>query len=222
MNGRALLAEALGTMGLVFVIVCCATNLPSGWPPITIALAVAFYVSGMGTAMGPISGGHFNPAVTIGLVVAGKMKASDAMGYIIAQCVGGIVGSFAASSVFGDGGAGVRAAIKIAPGNGITAMNAMVAELFITLFFILVVLMTAADKRAPKNGALFLGVMLATGIMAIGPVSGAAINPAVGVSLSVTSNSWSSVLSWLAGPIVGGAIAGAIYRGVFQQGEEAA
>lgn len=218
MNIKALLAEFIGTLGLLFFILM---GIHSQIGLLGVAIGVGVTILALGTALGPISGGHFNPCVTVAMVAAGKISFMTALGYIIVQCAGGIAGVFLAGRLTADFDTAVLAG-KIQWGTDIMMWQALSAEAVAAFLFVLVVFMTAVDSRAPKNGALYLGLTLTMGILAIGPISGAAINPAVGVAMSVANNSFETVMSWAVGPLVGGLLAALVYRGFFEEKTAAA
>jgi len=226
-----LIAEIFGTFWLVFggcgSAVLAAMFLAGDASPVNlgigfvgVSLAFGLTVMTMAYAIGHISGCHLNPAVTIGLVVAGRHPKSEALPYIIAQVVGGIAGAavlyliasgkpgFSASeSGFASNGFG-----DLSPG-GYTMVAALVAEIVLTFFFLLIIL-GATDKRAPAGFApIAIGLGL-TLIHLIGiPVTNLSVNPARSTAPALfaggayISQLW---LFWLA-PIVGAALAGIVY-----------
>ena len=220
MKMRALVAEFIGTFALLFVLFLVIFHFAAS--PVTllaIALAVGLTVVCLGTAFGPISGGHFNPCVTFGLLMAKKIDLGTSILYWIVQLVAGIVGIFVASFMLGPNGEAARAAISVSRGEAIGIGAAVAAEVIVSFLFVMTIFMTAVDRRAPINGALYLGLALTFGIMAIGPISGGAINPAVGLALSVGSGKWDNALSWSIGPMVGAGLAGLMYAGFFSKEE---
>lgn len=220
MKPRALVAEFIGTFALLFVVFLTVTNF-TGNPVqlLAIALGVGLTIMVMGTAFGAISGGHFNPCVTFGLLCARKIDFGTAIVYMIVQCIGGIAAVFLAAFLLGPNGEAARAAVSVGWGSGVDAMRAIIAEAVAAFLFLTAIFMTAVDSRAPKNGALYLGFTLTIGILAIGPISGGAINPAVGLALSVGSSKWDTALSWIVGPLLGAGLAGLLYSGLFEKQE---
>lgn len=222
MKPRALVAEFIGTFALLFTIFCVVTNFTGN--PIqlfAIALGVGLTIMIMGTAFGAISGGHFNPCVTFGMMVAKKMDAVTGVAYIATQLVGATASVFAASFLYGPNGDAARKAVTVSRGAGIELAASIAAEAIAAFFFVTAIFMTAVDKRAPKNGALYLGLTLTIGILAIGPISGGAINPAVGFAASIGSGNWDNAASWSVGPLLGAAVAALCYVGLWQDGEGA-
>jgi len=220
MKPRALVAEFIGTFALLFV-VFLTVNTFTGNPVqlFAIALGVGITIACMGTALGPISGGHYNPCVTFAMMIAKKIDVGTGIAYWVVQIIGGIAAVFTASFLLGPNGEAARAAISVGRGEGIEVMQAVVAEAIAAFLFVTVIFMTAVDRRAPAMGAWFLGLTLTIGILAIGPISGGAINPAVGVALSVGSNKWDNALSWSIGPLLGAGIAALLYTGLWSKEE---
>jgi aquaporin Z len=224
MNQRALAAEFFGTFTLVTAVCGAALfSAPAGGGLVGVAFAVGLSVLAMAYALGPISGGHFNPAVTMGLVAGGRFAATDAVGYIIAQVAGGI----AAAAIFGvilsgaPGGAGAvkwnsfMAISNNFGGNGqFTLLSAFLIEVVITALFLMVI-MGATSKRAPAGFApIAIGLALVLFHLVSIPVSNASLNPARSTATAVfaggaaISNLW---VFWVA-PIVGAMLGGVISK----------
>ena len=224
------IAEFIGTFWLVFggcgSAVLAAMFLTTGDSPVQlgigfvgVSLAFGLTVMTMAYAIGHISGCHLNPAVTVGLVVAGRHPKSQAIPYIIAQVLGGLAGAgvlyliasgksgFDASAGFASNGFG-----DLSPGK-YSMVAALVAEVVLTFFFLLIIL-GATDKRAPQGFApIAIGLGL-TLIHLIGiPVTNLSVNPARSTAPALfaggayISQLW---LFWLA-PIAGAALAGIVY-----------
>lgn len=224
MKARAYVAEFIGTFALLFVIFNIAHSQERNWSMqlLCIALGVGLTIMVMGTSFGPISGGHFNPCVTFGMMIAKKIDMATGIIYWLVQCAGGIAAVFFSAFILGQDGEAVRLGLSVSRPLTISPVNAMLAEAVASFLFVTVIFMTAVDKRAPANGALYLGFTLTLGILAIGPISGGAINPAVGLSLSLGSSQWGNVLSWAAGPMIGAALAAILYKMVWSKEEQPA
>ena len=223
-NRKALIAEFFGTFWLVFG-GCGAAVLAAGFPSVGIgfagvALAFGLTVLTMAYAVGHISGCHLNPAISLGLVVGKRFSASNLLGYVIAQVVGGIAGagvlyviasgsaSFDARNGFACNGYGVNS-----PG-GYSMLAGFVAEVVLTAFF-LIVIMGATDDRAPKGFApLAIGLCL-TLIHLVGiPVTNTSVNPARSTATAVFAGGWALQQLWMfwVAPLIGGALGGFIYK----------
>jgi glycerol uptake facilitator protein len=168
--------------------------------------------------IGHISGCHINPAVTLSLAVAKKTPWSDVPGYLVAQFVGGIAGAFAIWGILGqaglDAGLGV---LSYAPGN---TGHAFFAELLGTFFLVLVVFGTATDSRATPGwyGLAIPSIVFAV-ITVVGPVTGAALNPAryigpmiAAASLGGSSPLWGQVPTYFIATFLAGLLAAGAYR----------
>lgn len=215
MNPRALICEFIGTFALVYVgvgAIAITTADKNGPDLVAIALAHGLTIAVMVSATGAISGGHLNPAVTLGALVAGKIDVLGAVGYWLAQFAGGVAGALLiAASVpadqLGNAGYGVPAPL------GIGAGQALLMELVLTFFLMFVVYGTAMYARAPKVAGLFIGLTVTLDILVGGPLTGAAMNPArfLGpalVNLMQLQHTWIYVV----GPGVGALLAGLLWR----------
>jgi aquaporin Z len=221
------LAEFFGTFWLVFG-GCGAAVLAAGVPNVGIgyagvALAFGLTVLTMVYAVGHISGGHFNPAVSLGLVVGKRFPASELLHYIIAQVVGAIAAAgvlyiiasgtanFDLHAGFASNGYGAYSP------QGYSLLACFVAEVVLTAFF-LIVIMGATDNRAPKGFApVAIGLCL-TLIHLIGiPVTNTSVNPARSTGPAIFAGGWALQQLWMfwVAPLIGGALGGGIYKALF-------
>lgn len=210
LNWKALLAEFIGTFALVFIGVSAIAN--SAGNLSSIAFAHGLIIATMVTATAAISGGHLNPAVTFGAFLTQKIDLANAAGYIIVQLLGGM---FAASLVKLAVPAELLAATNMGTpslGAGIAPVQGMVMEFFLTFFLVFVIFGSAIDNRAPKVGGLFIGLTVALGIMAGGPISGAAMNPARHLGPALLGGGLGNVWVYWVGPLLGGAAAALVYQ----------
>jgi aquaporin Z len=183
----------------------------------------------MAYAVGGISGGHFNPAVTLGLAIANRFDWKDVVGYWIAQIVGGAVAALVvyviASSAtgFAAGGFGANGYDALSPG-GYSMLAALVAEIVLTGMFLIVIL-GATSASAPAGFApLAIGLCL-TVIHIIGiPVDNLSVNPARSIASAIfaTTGAWGQIWLFIVGPLVGGALGGVIWRYLLSPGESPA
>lgn len=219
MNGKAFLAEFIGTFTLVFAgigAIAVATEGSAGLLAIALAHGLALVI--MVTATAAISGGHLNPAVSFGMWLAGKLRLSSLIGYVIAQVLGALAATTLILVAIPDL---VRAASfgtpALAPDVGIG--SALILEAVFTFFLVFTVYGTAVDRRAPKVGGLFIGLSVTMGILVAGPLTGAALNPArhLGPALVAGGEFLSQAWLYWVGPLLGGALAGLVYRGVFEE-----
>lgn len=222
MNFKAWTAEFIGTFALVFVgvgAIAVDAMTGGGGGLLAIALAHGLIIAVMASATGAVSGGHLNPAVTIGAWATGKIDSTNAIGYLVSQCVAGIIAVVVVKLCLP---ASVLAAVSmgtpaINTAAGITLQMALVTEIILTFFLMFVIYGTAIDRRAPKMGALFIGLTVVLGILMGGPISGAAMNPArhLGPALlgGGTANMW---IYWV-GPIVGSLLAAFLYHHILEE-----
>jgi aquaporin Z len=230
---RKLAAEFFGTFWLVLAVLgtaILAAGVPDvgvGW--IGVAFAAGLAVLTMAYAVGGISGGHFNPAVTLGLAIANRFDWKDVVGYWIAQIVGGAVAALVvlviASSAtgFAAGGFGANGYDALSPG-GDSMLAALVAEIVLTGMFLIVIL-GATSASAPAGFApLAIGLCL-TVIHIIGiPVDNLSVNPARSIASAIfaTTGAWGQIWLFIVGPLVGGALGGVIWRYLLSPGESPA
>jgi aquaporin Z len=223
------IAEFLGTFWLVFG-GCGSAVLAAAFPQLGIgfagvALAFGLTVLTMAFAIGHISGCHLNPAVSAGLVAGKRFPASEFLPYAVAQVLGGIAGA-SVLYVIASGRAGFDLAGGFAsngygahsPG-GYPLLSCLVAEVVLTFFFLMII-MGSTDKRAPAGLApIAIGLGL-TLIHLIGiPVTNLSVNPARSTGPAVFVGGWALAQLWLfwLAPIVGGVLAGGVYRAVFEE-----
>ncbi|PVX31807.1 MIP family channel proteins [Pasteurella langaaensis DSM 22999] len=226
---KKLFAEFFGTFWLVFG-GCGSAVLAAAYPELGIgfagvALAFGLTVLTMAYAVGHISGGHFNPAVTLGLVAGGRFQAKDAVSYIIAQVVGGIVGA-AVLYAIASGKAGFDAATSGFASNGFGEHSpngyslgaVVIAEILLTAFF-LIIIHGATDKRAPAGFApIAIGLGLTLIHLISIPVSNTSVNPARSTAVAIFQGGWALEQLWVfwVAPIIGGIIGGLIYRSLLE------
>ncbi|HEY8377042.1 MAG TPA: aquaporin [Nannocystis sp.] len=213
------LAEAIGTFALIFIGVLAVTAgdvavLPEGTVNLaSIAFAHGLVIAVMVAALAAISGGHFNPAITLGFVVTGRMDVGTGAVYWLSQLVGGAVAAFILAAVIG---ADAVAAGTPALAPTIPAGAGIVLEAIASFFLVFVVFGTAVDERAPASIFPFaIGLTITLDIMAIGPSTGAAVNPARAFGPALASGAWDHQLVYWIGPLIGGALAGWVMHYAF-------
>ncbi len=217
MNIKACIAELIGTFGLVFAAVGAIAT--SGGDLVAIALAQGLIIAVMVSATAATSGGHLNPAVTIGALTTGKIEVGNAIGYIVAQVLGGIVAAVLAKACFSADMAMGTPAL----GEGVSTGMGLVTEIILTFFLVFVVFGTAMDKRAAQVGGLFIGLTVAAGILIGYSITGAAMNPARHLGPALLGGGMGMTWLYWVGPIIGGIIAAQIYQrvlGADDNGEE--
>lgn len=216
------LAEFLGTFWLVLG-GCGSAVLAAAFPEVGIgllgvALAFGLTVLTIVYSLGPVSGAHLNPAVTIGLLTGGRVEAKDVLPYIVAQVLGGLaaagvlyiiatgngseIGSFAANG-YGEHSPG-----------GYSMTAALVCE-FVMTFMFLIIILGATDARAPKGFAgIAIGLALTLIHLISIPVTNTSVNPARSISQALFVGDWAVAQLWLfiVAPIAGAVAAGIVYK----------
>lgn len=209
---RRSLAEFIGTFTLIFVGVLSITGAELAGEVeaalVTVAFAHGLAIAVMVAALGAVSGGHFNPAITMGFLVTGRMGLGTGLVYWLAQLAGAVVAALILVGV-----AGVDAVANGTPGlaDPVPVWVGVVLEMIATFFLVLVVFGTAVDRRAPKSVFPFaIGLTIALDIMAIGPLTGGAVNPARAFGPALAAGAWGDQLVYWIGPLIGGAVAGLV------------
>jgi MIP family channel proteins len=214
-----LLSEMAGVFMLCFVGVLVIKNLgstPDGLIGVAFGHGLAILV--MVAALGHVSGGHFNPAVTIALLLGKKISPVAAGVYIVSQLLGGLLAALVISWTMGkDVVAGGTPALASGVGMG----EGLLLEAIATFFLVLTVFGTAVDHRAPQSVyPAAIGLSITAGIFAIGPLTGAALNPARWFGPALVGGSLSDALVWIVGPIAGGVAAWALHDLIIRPAEE--
>ena len=208
-----MVAEALGTFALVFVgagVVVVNGGFPNtGIGLLGIALAHAAVLSVMISATMTISGGHHNPAVTVGLLVTRRIDPASAAAYIVAQLAAALLAAWLVGLLLP--GPAVRSALLGVPviASSVTLGQAIAIELVLTFFLMSAVFGTAVSPDAPRVGGFAIGMVLLFDILVGGPLTGAAMNPARAFGPAVVSGQWLGHVVYWVGPI-GGAILAAL------------
>lgn len=213
---KPLLAEVIGTFTLIFagagaIIANEASHGSVGL--LGIALAHGLAIGVMVSALGVISGGHFNPAVTFGFLVSGRIPVARAIAYAVAQLLGATLGGVALWVTYPAAPAvhlGTPAlAAGFSPGAG------ALLEAIGTFFLVTVVFGTAVHSSAPRLGGLAIGLTITMDILAFGVLTGAAMNPARAFGPALVSGTWADQWIYWVGPLVGGGAAGALYSSLY-------
>jgi aquaporin Z len=213
--GVRLGAEALGTFLFFFLgfsgIAIVVDIGVDAVTPLGVAAGFGFGLALAITAFGHLSGGHFNPAVSAGLAIAGRFKARDVIPYWIAQLVGGFGAVLVMAIVYSSD---VTDALDTAPGSGVSDWAALVLEIVATALFVMVILTVATDERAAWNGVmapLLIGLFIFTAATVVGPASGGSFNPARSLDPVLYNQDWSDVWIYIVGPLAGGVLGAAIW-----------
>ena len=212
---RHFTAEFVGIFALVFVgggAIMMAKDALGG--RLEVALAHGVILAIMVTATMRVSG-HLNPAVTLGFLVTRRIEPMMAAVYIVAQLLGAMAAAYALKALFPD-------ALFLATRGGgqmisldITSTQAIILEAIATFFLTFTVFGTAVDPQAPKVGGFAIGLVVAVDILAIGPLTGASMNPARSFGPAVASGIFEGQFIYWAGPIIGSIIAALLYDRLF-------
>lgn len=200
---RRYITELIGTFFLVFTVGCTVL----GKVPLA-PLAIGGTLMVMIYAGGHISGGHYNPAVTLAVLVRGKISRDDAAGYWAAQVVGGLLGALVARYLVNP------AKVSALSPSGREVVVALLAEAIFTFALAYVVLNVATSRDHSGNGfyGLAIGFTVVAGAFAVGALSGGAFNPAVAVgAAAIGLFAWAKIWIWLLAELIAGALAGLVF-----------
>jgi aquaporin Z len=202
-------AEFIGAFALTFI---GAGSIAAGADLVGVALAHGLVIAVMVSAVGHISGGHFNPAITFGFLVTGRMALPLAIVYWIAQMVGAVFAALLLAWIFpGD----LVGAPAVADGIGVG--EGLVVEAILTFFLVWVVFATAADPRGTfvSIAGLGIGLTITLDVLMGGPLTGAAMNPSRAFGPQLIGGDWADAWIYYLGPLGGGAAAALLYETLY-------
>lgn len=221
----SLVAELVGTLLMVLLLgsaVIVNAFSAGELGVLGVALASGLIVAALATAFTPVSGGQFNPAVTVGLWLVGRVRTVEGIRIIIVQVLGAVAAGAILKVVFsgfdaGDtpwsiGGGG---AVFIA--NGLSQLTAISIEAILTAVLVYTVLLATADARAPKLGALLVGGVVTANILIGGLLTGAAMNPARWFGPALAFGDLNAAAVYIVGPLVGAVVAALSVRYLFAE-----
>ena len=215
MNTKNLVAEFIGTFALIFIgagaLAITEANL------VGVALAHGLVIVTFAYAYGHISGTHINPAVTLGLLIAGEIEFVAAIGYWIVQFLGGILGAVVLNAVLpnpGDLGVTILA-------EGVTPVQGLVVEIVLTFFLVNTIFNTAVSGKAGNFAGLAIGLTLVLCILMGGPLTRASLNPARTLGPAIVSGNYADIWLYFVGPCVGAILAALLYISVLKDKGEA-
>lgn len=225
------MAEGLGTFALVLfgcgsAVIAGATSVgPAGLGLLGISLAFGLTVAVMAYTIGPISGCHINPAISIAMLAAGKLSVKDTVGYVISQCIGAIAAAFVLYQL-ALGAPGFEMGEWALGSNGWGAgyggeyhlHSALIAEFVFTFLFLMVIFGTTAKNATPAMAGLAIGLSLALIHFVCIPITGTSVNPArsLGPALFAGGNALSQLWLFIVMPIAGGLLAALVRRFFFE------
>jgi aquaporin TIP len=204
-------AEFIGTFALIFIAAGGAAYARS---PVDLALANGLVIAVMVSAFGFISGGHFNPAVTLGFLVTRRIAPVLAVCYWVVQFGGAILAALLLKWVLPSGAEGAANLGTPALGSGISSGAAVVVEAVLTFFLVWVVFATAVDPRGSfqQIAGLAIGFTIAFDVLMAYGLTGAAMNPARAFGPQLGGNHWAHFWIWYIGPFAGAVIAASLYE----------
>lgn len=217
---KALVAEFIGTFALIFIGAGAGALGIGGL--VGVAFAHGLVIVAFVYAYGHISGTHINPAITLGLLAAGKIEAGKAAAYVVVQVLGGLVAAFTLRWVLGGvvGGLGATTLAQNLQIGGstvtITPLVGVVLEAILTFFLANSVLNAAVSGKAGGHAGLAIGMTLTFAILMGGPLTGGSLNPARSIGPALASGNTTDLWVYLVGPVLGGVVAGLLYRGVLE------
>jgi aquaporin Z len=210
---RKAVAELVGSF--VFFLIgylgVTATRAMMG-PGVVPDLVVIAFAFGLGLFVaiaigGAVSGGHFNPAVTVAALVDGRIDVVNAVGYVIAQVAGALAATLMVGAIFD---ADTVKGFITSPGGGVTDIEALVIETAFTAIFLAVIL--TATRRVAAQAAFVIPLALIAIHLAIVPFTGSSVNPARSIGPALIGGDWTTLWIYIVGPIVGGLVGWAVYR----------
>jgi MIP family channel proteins len=211
---RRVLAEVVGTFGfffLGFMGLAAGSSLPGSIGSIGMAAGFGLGLALMIFAFGHISGGHYNPAVTLGLTCGGRFPLRELPAYWGAQVVGGLCAAGLVRVLFT---AAIGKSLVDAPAQGVSDAKALVLEAVATFLFLMVISSVATDERAPWHGAfapVAIGGFIFTAAIVVGPFTSGSFNPARSLAPALVTADFSHLWVFLVGPAIGGAVGGFVF-----------
>lgn len=211
-NMQAWAGELVGTYGFVTIGAGAGIIAGSGLGDLGlfgVAAANGIGLAVMVTAFFAISGGHLNPAVTLSALVGRKIRGTDALGYVACQILGALGAGLTLRVVFEE--SAWRPAGLGAPGLTVSSGRGVLVEAVFTFFLAIVIWGTALDARGPKVGGFAIGLTVFVGVLAVGPLTGGAFNPARYLGPAAVADNLGGWWVYFVGPGIGGLVAGLLY-----------
>lgn len=214
MNIKALAAEFIGTFTLIFIGAGAGALGVGGL--VGVALAHGLVILTFAYAYGHISGGHFNPAVTIGMWVGKQIKTVDAIAYIVVQLIGGIVGAFVLSFALGGASSGLGATVLA---DKVSVVQGIVIEAILTFLLVNSIFNTAVNGKAGNLAPVAIGLTLTLAILMGGPLTGGSLNPARTLGPAIATGNFANIWVYFVGEIIGAVLAALLYIGLLKPKE---
>ena len=209
-------------LAIIGTAVAAALNTPvagAAFSSETVALAGGGALAVVVAALGPLSGAHLDPAVTVSLSLTGRFPWGRVPAYLVAQLAGALLEAVAAWGADGDRARSVAGLGATGPAAGAGGLRVLLVEALVTFVLVLVVVLVSNDPRMSRAGAaLAIGVALAVAILISGPVTGAGVNPARALGPMIAAGHWTDWWAYVIGPPAGGAVAATLYERVLAYG----
>ena len=215
MNTKNLVAEFIGTFALIFIGAGALAIDKGGL--VGVALAHGLVIVTFAYAYGHISGTHINPAVTLGLLIAGEIRIAAAVGYWIVQFLGGILGAVVLKAVLPEAG---DLGVTILE-DGVTSTQGLIVEIVLTFFLVNTIFNTAVSGKAGNFAGLAIGLTLVLCILMGGPLTRASLNPARTLGPAIVSGNYADIWLYFVGPAIGAVLAALLYIGVLKDKDSA-
>lgn len=221
---RRFVVEMIGTFALVFF--GCASVITNAYPGTAVGLVGVALAHAVALAIGvsfamPISGGHLNPAVTLGLMSVGKVDPRTGAVHLAAQVVAALLAALALQAFFPEAIAGVVAWGTPQLSLNVSLVQGIGLEALMTFFLMSAVFGTVVSADAPRIGGFGVGLTLVFLILGGGPLTGAAMNPARALGPAIASGTWTGHAVYWIGPIVGAVVASVVWDRFLLKGEKA-
>lgn len=211
---QRLVAETLGTFTLVFLASLAILAAVGEGNAVIITIAFGFGLALLAGlyAFGEISGGHFNPAVSLGMMLSGRLSPQDLIGYWIAQLVGAVLGSFAVLLAFDRDAVGSTANRVM---EGRSTWDALWLEFLVTAVFVAVILQASRSRQMSGTALLAIPLTLVVAHLALIPIDGCSVNPARSFGPALVGGEWGDFWIFVVGPLFGGVFGGLLHAILF-------
>jgi MIP family channel proteins len=218
-NLGKLLAEVVGAFTLIFI---GGGAIMSGADLEGVAMAHGFAIAVMVCALGHVSGGHFNPAVSFGFLVTRRMEPLQCGAYVVAQLLGATLAAIGLKVAWPEAAVDATNLAVPALGSATDIGAGIFLEAVTTFFLVFVVFAVAVDKRGSFKfvAGLPIGFVILMDILAIGPLTGGAMNPARWFGPALIGGTWDDSIVWILGPLIGGAVGAFVYDQLLLRGTE--
>ena len=222
-TARLAAAEAIGTYVLVLTIISTAIAATlakpvagSPYDSLAVALAGGLALASIVASLGPVSGAHLNPAVTLGLALNRRFPWTYVPAYVAAQFAGAVGAALTAWGLYGEKARTIAHLGATAPTSGVNAWRTFGTEAAVTFLLVTVIVCVALNPKVPAGvAATSIGFALAAAILISGPLTGGGVNPARAIGTMIPAGKFTDWWSYLLGPLLGGAIAASLYDRIF-------